>query len=86
VNEKNKEPVKEHNDKALDSPNGTITLPILGKDRFENDEVYVALYSITGCDLILNVSFPDLKIQNYHRKYVKEDYAEEGDFDNYLVC
>ena len=60
-------------------------MPILGKDRFENEEVYVSLYSITGCTVLLTASFPDLKIQNYTRKSVKEDYADEAEFENYLV-
>ena len=86
INEKNKEPTKEFHDKHVENPNGSITMPILGKDRFENDEVYVSLHSLIGCTVNLTVTFPDLKIQNFSRKIAKEDYAEEGDFDNYLVC
>mmetsp|Transcript_42023 Transcript_42023/g.55372 ORF Transcript_42023/g.55372 Transcript_42023/m.55372 type:complete len:137 (+) Transcript_42023:659-1069(+) len=73
VSEKNREPTKESCDKAVDSPSGSITMPILGKDRFENEEVYLSLYSITGCIVNLTASFPDLKIQNFQRKTVKED-------------
>ena len=73
-------------DKHVENPNGSITLPIIGKDRFENDEVYVSLHSLIGCTVNLTVSFPDLKTQNFQRKIAKEDFAEEGDFDNYLVC
>ena len=62
TNDKNKEPQKENCDKSIESPSGTINLPIIGKDRFENEEVYVSLYSITGCNVVLTVSFPDLKI------------------------
>lgn len=85
VNDKNREPTKELNDKAIENPSGLITMPILGKDRFENEEVYVSLYSITGCTVLLTATFPDLKIQNYTRKHVKEDYADEAEFENYLV-
>ena len=62
TNDKNREPTKENCDKEIESPSGTIMLPMVGKDRFENEEVYVSLYSITGCNVVLNVSFPDLKI------------------------
>lgn len=47
--------------------------------------MYLSLYSITGCELYLTASFPDLKIQNYHRKQVQENYADEADFEDYLV-
>ena len=70
VSEKNREPTKENNDKAIESPSGHIMMPILGKDRFENEEVYVSLFSLTGCTVLLTASFPDLKIQNYTRKHV----------------
>ena len=70
VNDKNKEPTKENCDKAVESPSGTITMPIIGKDRFDNEEVYISLYSMTGCILNLTAMFPDLKIQNYSRKKV----------------
>ena len=73
-------------DKHVENPNGSITLPILGKDRFENDEVYVSLHSLLGCSVNLTAIFPEHKIQNFSRKIAKEDFAEEGDFDNYLVC
>lgn len=46
----------------MDDPSGTFHIPMIGKDRFDNDEVYVSLYSITGCTVNLTVSFPDLKI------------------------
>lgn len=85
VNDKNKEPTKENFDKVVDSPSGTITMPIMGKDRFENDEVYISLYSLTGCEVYLTPSFPDLKISNFSRKQIKDDYADEADFENYLV-
>ena len=62
INEKNKEPSKEWNDKAVDSPNGSITMPFLGKDKFENEEVWLSVYSITGCIVNLTAQFPDLKI------------------------
>ena len=62
INEKNKEPTKELHDKHVENPNGSITLPILGKDRFENDEVYVSLHSLIGCTVNLTATFPDLKI------------------------
>ncbi len=68
MNDKNREPTKENNDKAIENPSGAITMPILGKDRFDNEEVYVSLYSITGCTVLLTASFPDLKIQSYTRK------------------
>jgi len=61
-------------------------MPIVGKDRFENEEVYVSLYSMTGCIVYLRPSFPDLKIQNYSRKLAKEIEADEADFENYMVC
>ena len=54
----------------MESPSGTITMPIIGKDRFDNEEVYISLYSMTGCILNLTAMFPDLKIQNYSRKKV----------------
>ena len=47
--------------------------------------MYVALKSLKGCTVNLTVTFPDLKIQNYARKTVKEDYADEADFENFLV-
>ena len=62
VSDKNREPSKENNDKAVESPNGSIAMPMIGKDRFENEEVYVSLYSLTGCVVNLTVLFPDLKI------------------------
>ena len=62
TNDKNKEPIKENCDKTIEGPSGTIMLPMIGKDRFENEEVYVSLFSITGCNVVLTVSFPDLKI------------------------
>ena len=77
TNDKNKEPLKESCDKSIESPSGTINLPIIGKDRFENEEVYVSLYSITGCNVVLTVSFPDLKIQNFNRRQTKDDFADE---------
>mgnify|MGYP006922981620 FL=1 len=61
-------------------------LPIVGKDRFENDEVYVSLFSITGCNVVVTVTFPDLKIQNFNRRRVQDDYLDEADFEQYLVC
>ena len=73
TNDKNKEPIKENCDKIIESPSGTITLPIIGKDRFENEEVYLSLFSITGCNIVLTVSFPDLKIQNFNRRLIKDD-------------
>ena len=60
--DKNREPTKENCDKAVESPSGSIAMPMIGKDRFENEEVYVALYSLTGCIVNLKVLFPDLKI------------------------
>lgn len=86
VNEKNKEPRKENCDKSVVNPNGSITMPLLGKDRFENEEVFFSVYSITGCTVNLTASFPDLKIQNFSRKMVKEDQLDDTDFDNFLVC
>ena len=86
VSEKNREPTKENCDKAVDSPCGTIAMPMVGKDRFENDDVFVSLYSMTGCTVYLTPTFPDLKIQNYSRKLDKEIEADEADFENYLVC
>ncbi len=62
VSDKNREPTKENHDKAVDSPCGTIAMPIVGKDRFENEDVFVSLYSMTGCTVYLTPSFPDLKI------------------------
>lgn len=67
-NDKNREPTKENCDKVMDSPSGTLILPMVGKDRFDNEEVYVSLFSITGCIVNLTVSFPDLKIQNFNRR------------------
>ena len=61
-------------------------LPIIGKDRFENEEVYVSLFSITGCNVVITVSFPDLKIQHFNRRQIKDDFTDETDFDKYLVC
>ena len=59
---------------------------MVGKDRFENDDVYLSLYSMGGCTVYLTVSFPELKIINYSRKTVKENIADEAEFDSYLVC
>ena len=70
----------------MDSPSGTLILPMVGKDRFDNEEVYVSLFSITGCIVNLTVSFPDLKIQNFNRRQIKDDYTDEADFEKYLVC
>lgn len=86
VSEKNREPTKENCDKSVDSPVGAITMPMVGKDRFENEEVYVSLYSLTGCTVNLTVLFPDLKVQGFSRKQIMEDYVDEHDFENYLVC
>ena len=62
LSEKNREPTAENCDKVVDSPSGSITLPMIGKDRFENDDVYLSLYSIGGCTVYLTVSFPEPKI------------------------
>ena len=62
LSEKNREPTAENCDKAVDSPSGCITMPMVGKDRFENDDVYLSLFSISGCTVYLTVSFPELKI------------------------
>lgn len=62
VSDKNKEPTEENYDKFVDNPCGTITLPIMGKDRFDNEEVYISLKSIAGCEVHLTTTFPDLKI------------------------
>lgn len=86
TNEKNREPTKENCDKVLENPSGTIMLPLVGKDRFENDEVYVSLFSITGCTVNLTVSFPDLKIQHFNRRKQQDDFTDEMDFEKYLVC
>ena len=59
---------------------------MIGKDRFENDEVYVSLYSLTGCIVNMTVLFPDLKIQNFNRRQTLDDYIDEQEFDSYLVC
>ena len=68
VHDKNREPSKENCDKVIESPLGAIAMPMIGKDRFENDEVYVSLYSLTGCIVNMTVLFPDLKIQNFNRR------------------
>ena len=60
TDEKNKEPTKENNEKTIESPLGTILLPIVGKDRFDNPEVYITLYSLTGCTVHMTASFPEL--------------------------
>ena len=86
INDKNREPTKESCDKVLKNPSGTIMLPLLGKDRFENEEVYLSLFSLTGCNVILNVSFPETKIQNFNRRKQIDDYTDEADFEKYLVC
>jgi len=87
VNDKNREPTKENCDKVIDSPSGSILMPIHGKDRFENEEVYMSLFSLTGCTVYLTPSFPDPVSLNYMiKKQVKEDYADETDFENFLVC
>ena len=86
ANEKIKEPTKDHCDKFVDSPSGSITMPIQGKDRFDNEEVYLSLYSITGCVVNLTAIFPDLKIQNFSRQTKREEMLDESDFDNFLVC
>lgn len=62
VSEKNKEPTIENFDKAIDSPSGYIAMPAVGRDRFENEEVYISLYSITGCTVLLTAVFPDTRI------------------------
>ena len=84
--EKNREPQKENCEKAVENPNGTITLPIQGKDKFVNDEVYLSLLSINGCTVHITVSFPEIKIQNFTRKTIKDDLADEAEFENFLVC
>ena len=61
-------------------------MPMIGKDRFENEEVYVSLYSLTGCIVNLTVIFPDLKTQSHNRKTFLDDYVDENEFENYLVC
>ena len=85
-NDKNREPTKENCDKAVESPSGSITMPNEGKERFSNDEVYLSLYSITGCTVLLTPTFPDLKIMNYSRKQTKEDCVDDQDFTSFLVC
>ena len=62
MNDKNKEPTKENCDKSIENPLGTIAMPMMGKDRFENDEVYVSIYCMMPCVVYLEPSFPDLKI------------------------
>ena len=68
VSDKNREPTRENCDKAVENPKGSIAMPLIGKDRFENEEVYVSLHSIIGCVVNLSVLFPDHKIQNYSRR------------------
>ena len=77
VSDKNREPTKEHFDKCIENPLGAIAMPMIGKDRFENEEVYVSLYSLTGCTVNLTVLFPDLKIQSFNRKQTMDDYVDE---------
>ena len=85
-NDRNREPTAERNDKECDTPNGAIAMPIMGKDRIENDAVYVSLFSIIGCIVNLKVIFPEQKIHNYNRKLTNEDFVDESDFEKYLVC
>lgn len=47
--EKNREPNKENCDEKREKPRGALKLPANGKDRFENPEVYITLFSLTGC-------------------------------------
>lgn len=61
-------------------------MPIQGKDRFENEEVYFSVYSITGCVVNLTAIFPDLKVQNISRHLKREEYLDEANFDDFLVC
>ena len=49
TSDKNREPTKENCDKEIDCPSGSIAMPIVGKDRFENEDVYVGIHSIMGC-------------------------------------
>lgn len=86
VDERNKEPGQEKNDKVLESPNGTFVLPLQGKDKFENDEVYVALFSVTGCTVHLSVSFPDFSKVNFKAREVTQEHIDERQFGDYLVC
>ena len=86
VHEKNREPTQGNCDKEIDSPSGAIAMPFVGKDRFENDDVYLSIFSITGCQVHLTVLFPDLKIANLGRKDKSDAYVDEAQFDNYLVC
>ena len=85
TDEKNKEPTKENNEKTIESPLGTILLPIVGKDRFDNPEVYITLYSLTGCTVHMTASFPELFVKSQHRRKEKEELADESEFQNFLV-
>ena len=82
----NREPTKELCDKTVDNPTGSIAMPMIGKDRFENEHVYLSLFSITGCQAHITALFLDLRNTNMNRRAVVEDCADETDFDNYLVC
>jgi hypothetical protein len=85
TDEKNKEPSKENNVKFVESPLGTFLLPIVGKDRFENNECYISLYSLTGCTVDMTVTFPELFIKSQHRRVAKDDLTDESEFANFTV-
>ena len=82
----NREPTKENYDKMIENPTGSITMPMIGKERFDNEHVYISLFSITGCQVHVTAYFPDVRATSINRRTVVEDFADETDFDNYLVC
>ena len=85
TDEKNKEPNKENNEKSIESPYGTFLLPIQGKDRFDNPEVYVSFFSITGCKVIVTASFPEIYTKSLRNRQLKEDITDESEFQNFMV-
>jgi len=57
----NREPTKENCDKKIDNPTGSIAMPMMGKDRFDNEHVYLSLFSITGCQAHITAYFPEAR-------------------------
>ena len=55
-------------------------MPMIGKDRFDNAEVYISLYSLTGCTVNMTAFFPENFIKGHTRRAVKEDLTDESEF------
>ena len=58
------EPNENSYDRLIHNPGKAIILSNEGKEKFETDEVYLSLYSLTGCFVTLTLHMKEEKILN----------------------